>query len=164
MTRSRWKLLGDPLPWKYAPKLPQRFPWAKAWFCPRAGCVRSACPLRWAGCGNRIYGQDSKAPPIERGGNRYAWPVKLPRHILTLPVFQALPLIERTLDGDTGYTSHIWQSACWIFHWLQHQGVFQMTAIVKMIARLARKQSESGILSFSVRFSSSSTHVFSNSQ
>ena len=39
-----------------------------------------------------------------------------------------------------------------------------VTAIVKMIARLARKQSESGILSFSVRFSSSSTHAFSNSQ
>ncbi|WP_338885721.1 hypothetical protein [Xenorhabdus sp. TH1] len=24
------------------------------------------------GSGNGIYGQDSKAPPIERGGNRYA--------------------------------------------------------------------------------------------
>jgi len=40
-------------------------------FCPRAGCGRSACPVRWAGCGNGSNGRASEAPPDERGGNRY---------------------------------------------------------------------------------------------
>ena len=35
--------------------------------CPRAGCGRSACPVRW-GTWKRSYGRATKAPPYERGG------------------------------------------------------------------------------------------------
>jgi len=41
-------------------------------FCPRAGCGRSASPVRWGGCGNGSDGTAIEAPPDERGGNRQA--------------------------------------------------------------------------------------------
>jgi hypothetical protein len=48
-----------------------------------SGYGRSACPVRRAGCGKRRYGYTTKAPPDERGGNRYVQ--QPPRHISTPP-------------------------------------------------------------------------------
>src|SRR6266436_8763750 len=49
--------------------------------CPRAGCGRSACPVRRAGCGKRSHGRTTKAPPDERGGNRYVRPTETAPHL-----------------------------------------------------------------------------------
>src|ERR1700730_16522045 len=56
--------------------------------CPRAGCGRSSCPVRGAGCENGSTGRASEAPPDERGGNRYVRP-KATR--ATLRLYQLLP-------------------------------------------------------------------------
>jgi hypothetical protein len=55
-------------------------PWANVSSCPRAGCGRSACPVRRAGCGKRSHGYTTKAPPDERGGNRYVQPKATASH------------------------------------------------------------------------------------
>src|SRR5262249_48665118 len=48
---------------------------------PRAGCGRSACPVRMSGMWKRSHRRTTKAPPDERGGNRYVRPTATAPHL-----------------------------------------------------------------------------------
>jgi hypothetical protein len=63
-------------------------------FCPRAGCGRSACPVRWARCGD-----GAKAEPVRHRQTEEAaidvFDLQPPRHTSTLPN-AAVPTTDST--------------------------------------------------------------------
>src|SRR6202051_2248062 len=52
--------------------------------CPRAGCGRSACPVRGAGCGNGAMVEPLRHRQTKGAGTDMCY-LKPPRHISTLP-------------------------------------------------------------------------------
>src|SRR5258708_13819567 len=49
--------------------------------CPRAGCGRSACPVRSAGCGNRAMGELLRHRQTKGPANRYVRPTATAPHL-----------------------------------------------------------------------------------
>ena len=68
-------------------------------FCPRAGCGKSACPVRREGCGNGVMvrlmrHRQTKEAVTDRPG------LRPPRHIFTLPSAEVQqPITQRTAYG-----------------------------------------------------------------